>query len=68
VETSSAIVRKQLQVDDVAELIGVSSRHVRNLIARGVLPHWRAGGRILIDPEKLRDWIDAGGTSPRSID
>ena len=56
-------VSKQLQVAEAASLLGISLRHLRKLIAEGDIPFWRAGNRVLIDPEKLRCWIDAGGTT-----
>ena len=59
-------VFKQLQVDEAASLLGISLRHLRKLIAQGEIPIWRAGNRVLIDPEKLRRWIDAGGTTTSS--
>lgn len=42
-----------LTVDDVAEHIGSSTRHVRRLIDRGQLPVVRLGKLIRITPEDL---------------
>lgn len=63
IEEPAGAVSQQLQVGETAELLGISLRHLRKLIAEGAIPFWRAGNRVLIDPEKLRRWIDAGGTA-----
>ena len=58
---------RQLRVDkETADLLGISLRHLRKLIATGEVPTWRAGNRVLIDPKQLRRWIDAGGSKEQS--
>ena len=60
-------VQQQLGVnDDTAARLGISVRHLRQLIRDGSLPVWRAGNRILIDPVRLQMWIDQGGTAAES--
>jgi excisionase family DNA binding protein len=53
-------IRPLLTVADAARLLGVSTKQVRRLIARGELPALRLGGpgsAIRIDPDELRQWL-----------
>ena len=42
--------------DDVAEYIGCTARHVRNLMKLG-LPHFYAGRMLRFDPEEVRTFL-----------
>ena len=44
---------------EVAELIGVSEKHVRNLVKEGQLKSLRIGSRVLIRAKDLSDFLDA---------
>lgn len=57
-DPSSAPVGRFLSVDDVAEELRVSSKHVRRLIANGDLPIYRFGKVIRISRHELDRWID----------
>ena len=48
-----------LTVDDVAEHIGASTRHVRRLIERGQLPIIRIGKLVRVAPDDLARLIAA---------
>jgi excisionase family DNA binding protein len=53
-------IRTLLSVNETAELLGVSTKQVRRLIARGELPAVQLGGRgsaIRIDREELEAWL-----------
>jgi excisionase family DNA binding protein len=54
----SAPVGRFLSVDDVAEELRVSSKHVRRLIATGSLPIYRFGKVIRIARQDLDRWVD----------
>jgi excisionase family DNA binding protein len=48
-----------LTVDDVAKVLRVSTRTVRNYLVRKrkPLPHAKPGGRILINQKDLDEWM-----------
>jgi excisionase family DNA binding protein len=48
-----------LDVRGAAQFLGgCSTKRIYNLVERGELPHHRAGGRLLFDPQELREWVD----------
>lgn len=46
-----------LNVERVAELLGISKKKVYHLAAAGVLPAFRIGKAIRFDPQDLADWL-----------
>jgi excisionase family DNA binding protein len=52
-----------LKVQEVAELLGVSDRHIYELVADGTLPAFRVGKAIRFDPQDLADWLRKKGLS-----
>jgi len=46
-----------LTVQQVAELLGVSDKHIYELAADGALPAFRVGRAIRFDPQDLADWL-----------
>lgn len=50
--------RRLWKYADVAEFIGCTERHVRNLIRKHGLPYLRAGARsVRFDPEHVMAWV-----------
>ena len=50
-----------LDVQAVAEMLGVSSRHVYRLADGGKMPRSvKLGGAVRWDRQTITDWIDAG--------
>jgi len=48
-----------LRLEEVAEILAVSRRHLAFLMARGDGPPVvRLGGRVLVRPESLAAWLD----------
>lgn len=43
-----------VSVGETADVLGVSDRHIRKMVARGVLPHYRIGRAIRIDLEEAK--------------
>jgi excisionase family DNA binding protein len=43
---------------DIAEWIGCTGKHIYDLAKRGQIPHYRFGGSIRFDPEKVKAWLD----------
>ena len=62
----TTILAPMLMAQAVAEILAVSQHRVYELTRRGVLPHTRIGRQVRYDPERLRAWIDAGGTEAES--
>lgn len=52
-------MKKLLNVPQAAEILNVSKRMVWRLIKEGELRSVRIGGRILVDPEDLREFIES---------
>lgn len=44
--------------DELATATGLRARHIRQLIARGELPAFRAGKKYLVRPESFAAWAD----------
>jgi excisionase family DNA binding protein len=47
-----------MTVNEVAEFLRVSPRHVHNLIERGLVPVTRLGRRVVIEQSKLIKALD----------
>ena len=47
--------RLALRPAEVAEVLGVSERHIRQLLPQ--LPHVRLGGCVVVPVEGLREWL-----------
>ena len=48
-----------LTIDDVADQLAASTRHVRRLIARGELPAHRIGRLVRVSPDDLARFLAA---------
>ena len=46
-----------LNVRQVAELLGVSAKHIYELAAQGKLPAFRVGKAVRFDPQDVADWL-----------
>lgn len=49
-----------LTIDQLAEHLGTSRRHLRRLIAERRIPYVKVGRLIRFDPDEIADWLDAG--------
>ena len=47
-----------LTIDELADHLGVSVRHVRRLIAERRVPHLRVGRFIRFDPADVTAWLN----------
>ena len=56
---------KLLDIDGVADLLGVSVRHVRRLVAERRIPFVKWGHLLRFDPNALATWIDASRIDSR---
>jgi excisionase family DNA binding protein len=47
-----------LDVDGVAQALGVTNRHVRRLVAERRIPFFKVGKFVRFDPGELHVWLD----------
>ena len=48
---------KALTVQEVAELLGVSDKHIYEMTADGTLPAFYVGRSVRLDPQDVADWL-----------
>jgi excisionase family DNA binding protein len=53
-----------LDIEGVAEVLGVSVRHVRRLVAERRIPYVKWGRYLRFDPVQLETWIDDARVAP----
>ena len=49
-----------LTVQEVVQVLGISERKVRELIAQDEIPHFRVGRAVRIPRQPLKAWMDNG--------
>ena len=54
----SPVNARLVNIEGAAELLGVSVRHVRRLVAERRVPFVKWGSRLHFDPQELAVWID----------
>jgi excisionase family DNA binding protein len=48
-----------LDVKGAAEFLGgCSVKRIYNLVERGAIPYHKPHGRLLFDPQELREWVE----------
>lgn len=57
--TASTSLPQLLTMDQLAERLGVTRRHVRRLVDERRVPFLRIGRFIRFDPSEIADWLDA---------
>ena len=55
-----------LNVREAAAWLRIGERKVYDLVARGAIPHTRAGAKLLFSPEQLERWLAARAAGPQS--
>jgi len=51
-----------LKIKEAVEVMGISERKIREMIATNELPHFRVGRSVRIPWQPLKEWMDNGGT------
>lgn len=46
-----------LNVQEVAELLRVSDKHIYEMVANGTLPAFYVGRSVRLDPQDIADWL-----------
>jgi excisionase family DNA binding protein len=49
--------KEALTVPQVAELLGVSDKHIYEMTADGTLPAFHVGRSVRLDPQDVADWL-----------
>ena len=64
-QSASATVRPALMnIDQVAERLGVSVRHMRRLVAERRIPFVKWGHLLRFDPDEVDRWIEEFAVPP----
>ncbi|MGO8874571.1 MAG: helix-turn-helix domain-containing protein [Acidimicrobiales bacterium] len=56
--TDSDMLPQLLTIDQLAERLGVSTRHIRRLIAERRVPYLKVGWLVRFDPAEIASWLD----------
>jgi excisionase family DNA binding protein len=56
--TTTETVPHLLTIDQLAEQLGITVRHVRRLIAERRVPYLKVGKLVRFDPAEIADWLD----------
>ena len=68
-QSASAPVRPALMnIDQVAERLGVSVRHMRRLVAERRIPFVKWGHLLRFDPDEVDRWIEECAVPPTLLD
>ncbi len=49
-----------LTIDQLAEQLGITVRHVRRLVAERRAPYLKVGKLVRFDPAEIAGWLDEG--------
>ncbi len=52
--------RQLMDIDGLAERVGVGERFVRRLVEQRRIPFVKVGGLVRFDPRNVNEWIEAG--------
>lgn len=55
---STDTLPKLLTIDQLAEQLGITVRHVRQLIAERRIPYLKVGKLVRFDPAEIAGWLD----------
>jgi excisionase family DNA binding protein len=63
--TTAADDPQLLSIDQLAQRLGITVRHVRRLVADKRVPYYKIGRLVRFDPAEITDWL-ATRRVPRS--
>ena len=64
-QADDQLPRRLLNITQLAELLGVNTRHVRRLVAERRIPFIKWGRLLRFDPDEIVDWL---GYNRRAIE
>ena len=56
--TNNDALPQLLTIDQLAERLGVSIRHIRRLVAERRVPYLKVGWLVRFDPAEIAAWLD----------
>jgi excisionase family DNA binding protein len=56
--TDISTVPRLLTIDQLAECLGITVRHVRRLVAERRVPYVKVGRLVRFDPDSIKEWLD----------
>jgi excisionase family DNA binding protein len=56
--TVAVALPRLLNIDELAEQLGVTTRHIRRLVAEKRLPYLKVGKFVRFDPAEICEWLD----------
>lgn len=62
--SGSAVKAELIDINAVAERLGVTVRHVRRLVAEQRIPFIKWGRPLRFDPAEIERWIDSARHTP----
>jgi excisionase family DNA binding protein len=57
---ATSTLPRLLDINELAEHLGTSQRHIRRLIAERRIPYVKVGRLIRFDPDEITAWLDRG--------
>ena len=51
--------RRAWKADELAELLGLSRKHILKMAKEQRMPSYRIGGAVRFDPSATADWLDS---------
>jgi excisionase family DNA binding protein len=53
-----------ITLDELTDLLHISERHVRRLVAENRIPYTKVGGRLRFNLVRIQDWLDQNNHEP----
>ena len=66
-ESDGCSLPRLLDLDGIAEHLGVSTRHVRRLVAERRIPFLKWGHLLRFDPSEIATWLDGCRVRPPTM-
>jgi excisionase family DNA binding protein len=55
--TNLSTIPQLLTIDQLAEGLGITVRHVRRLVAEKRVPYLKVGKLVRFDPDEIKQWL-----------
>ncbi len=56
--------RTWLTLDELAELLHITERHIRRLVAENRIPYTKVGGQLRFNLARVQGWLDHNSHEP----
>lgn len=55
--TGTDTIHQLLSIDQLAQRLGITVRHVRRLVAERRVPYYKVGRLVRFDPDEIGEWL-----------